>query len=1628
MKDTNTEQNTNTKLEGGTYEIIRNRLAAHGKDLRQKLGLLNESRKAVFGAIETQIISTERITTTNNCLSRDMIAIGNLFLFGYNVRMGLKTETNPHDVISIYHYDKTTHTFHNQEAGILDNEQFIRDFNNLYKYYRETKFSKFAIINNHLFMVFQIGKTSTEIKTFKWAIDHEKLTYIDNRSEHEFQLPDRYAFRWKRTTRDMHRNGKHPHVSIEDRLFVETIGGDLTIKVEDNTSTGRGIYAEHVDHKDQTLDDAEIQYAIIGNLIVLRIKPYMEESYRFIVYNDKLQEAVRIDALEDSCVLLPDDQGIIFAQGYYLQTGEFKLFDNDLSNMHFEKRITAQNGEDYLYIFYNDQTGAYALLPYNIINQSVDNLIICHGYALFESGELLFFKDDNEQKKHHAIQIWQTPYTGPNHQTEVHQDSFLYKLGNKDIVRAMAECQGILTLLNKDDSYQNLYIDLSKFTTDILDSYHWLSNEKTHELSEPLIAIKEAATSAIEEFEKVERIKRNTQQQVAQVSESANELITLIKRSRPADIDTFVQFLSDLRKTRGSVISLKELRYAPLDLIEQLDTTLNELNEKTAENTVNFLLKPESLDPYKIKIDSLEKSIQEITKVIDTETTEENIRKASGELEMLIEMVSNLKIKDATQTTRIIDEISAIYSSINQLNASLKKKRKELLSVEGKAEFNAQLKLINQGVVNYLDIADKPEKCDESLTKLMVQLEELEGKFAEFDEFIDQLSQKREEIYNVFESKKLQLLEARNNKTNALEKSARRIIGGISNRLKSFKSVQEINGYLASDLMAEKVRNIIEQLIELEDSVKADAIQSAIKSAKEEAIRQLKDKQELFANGDNIISFGNHQFLVNKQPLDLTMVQREDGFYYHLTGTNFFEKVSSEQLKGTADVWNQTLISENEKVYRSEYLAWLIYTSSNEEQLHELQKKTLEELTESVKQFMATRYAEGYIKGVHDHDAALVLEQIIHLHQTTGLLRYSSQVRATSRALWTLFLDSTKKTDLQDQINGNKAILQLFKQTSVASELVTTIAEEFTAINEKIELFPSHLLHPAATYLVEQLSTVPYFIIDDEAAQIIEKFNFYLKNKNAEKAFQQSLEKLANNPIAAFQLTNNWITAFIDSADLAHLQEFKEEAAICILTNTFDKQHVQHQSLTATVKEIKGDHTSIDNSTLVFDFPKWIEKMSLFTAETAPKFEAFIQLKKELSENFKEELRLSEFMPKVMSSFVRNQLIDEVYLPLIGANLAKQIGTAGANKRTDLMGMLLLISPPGYGKTTLMEYIANRLGLIFMKVNGPAIGHEVTSIDPQSAPHASACEELEKLNLALEMGDNVMLYLDDIQHCNPELLQKFISLCDAQRKIEGVYKGKSKTYDLKGRKVAVVMAGNPYTESGDKFQIPDMLANRADVYNLGDIIGDSDTAFKLSYIQNSLTSNRILANLAQKSMKDVLTFIQWAENDSHESLEFEASYSSEESNEYVSILKKVLAIRDVVLSVNLEYIRSAAQADAYRTEPPFKMQGSYRNMNKMVEQVVPIMNEEELKSLILTHYQNEAQTLTTGAEANVLKFKAMTGWMAMNEQQRWANILETFNKQQKLKGLGGNEMAHLLQQLEQLNATIQSIGNKMTST
>jgi len=116
-----------------------------------------------------------------------------------------------------------------------------------------------------------------------------------------------------------------------------------------------------------------------------------------------------------------------------------------------------------------------------------------------------------------------------------------------------------------------------------------------------------------------------------------------------------------------------------------------------------------------------------------------------------------------------------------------------------------------------------------------------------------------------------------------------------------------------------------------------------------------------------------------------------------------------------------------------------------------------------------------------------------------------------------------------------------------------------------------------------------------------------------------------------------------------------------------------------------------------------------------------------------------------------------------------------------------------------------------------------------------------------------------------------------------------------------------------------------------------------------------------------------------------------------------MRVRDVVLQVNREYINSAAQADDYRTEPPFKLQGSYRNMNRIAEKVLPIMNDEELETLIKSSYENDAQTLTSDAEANLLKLYEMCGWIDEERAARWDDIKKAFVKNMKLRGVGSDD-------------------------
>lgn len=1634
--------------EGGAYEVIRARLTEQASTLKQKVDALNQARIDEFGQAKLDVLSRVRVRTENNCVARDIVPVGDNILFGYNVFIGLKKETKVQDVFGLFKLKQNAAGFELEaqdlSGSFLADANFVKEFSELYVYYKEAKLIQLKIQNQTLFAVFQIGRKIEDTRVFQWRVNKDgSASYIDNRGERAIKTPASHDFEWLKAGREQHETGQHPHVNILDTVFVETISGQLTIKVENNTQDGLGIYNEPVDDQTQSLADADIQYAQIGSLILLKIQPYREKQYRYLVFNTRTNQVTRIDAIGLACVSLPEDHGIIFPGGYYLQNGETKSFPDEIEGLRFKRTIRSPNGEDVLYVFYEPESGLVGLYSYNLIRKALQNPIYAHGYSVFENGTMVVFVAEDEATRVHPMQVWETPYFSQEHAAkQPTSDSFFSRIGNKELVRGISDLIAINRSVANPNPSRNLYEDLIKTCRTMFDSYYWLAEPEVDGLGGVVKEITATAELVIDEFIKVEQIRLQADKALAQAEQKQADVLATVKISDWQSPEQYVECLTALRQQRGHLITLKDQRYINKARITELDTQVTEQFEIVSSATVDFLAADKALQPYHDKIIVLETSVTEVTLVVDIKPLIDELDGLSLGLDLLTEILNGLKVDDATVRTKILDDISEIYAKLNQVKAQGKKRRKELGSGESSAEFAAQFRLFSQSINSAIAMVDTPEKADEQLSRLMIQLEELESKFSEYDQFLSDIMDKREELHSVFESRKQSLLEDQQRRSQNLYGAAERILKGVARRANSFGDPDQLNTYFASDPMVMKIADLVAQLRELNDPVKADDLEAQLKAAKEQGIRSLRDKQDIFEDGGAVIKLGKHKFSVNSQNLDLTLLPRDDGLYRHLVGTDYFERLDNQELNDLKPYWQQALVSENQQVSRIEYLTSLIIRDAEQQQngqsingLYKLADDP-KALLELVRKYIAARYQEGYEKGVHDSDTVKVLQAILPVHQKADLLRFAPKARGLAMMFWAFSSrDKNQEKIWQSHAFSAQLLANSFNSLKGFEQLQQSLLQRLQGFCEQFGLTFSHNeIQQSTEYLSAELAHNKLaFISSQPAKSLSENFTKQLdalghghEFQAAMAQFNQLIEQAPTDGLyisgleEQWSLTNAWLAATLSDSDKAQLAHYLPEAAALIICQDKLNTRPSQIDLNVTIDGLLSDHPNIQDSQLLIALDEFSERLNQYHIQHVANFHRYHELRQQQMELSKQELQLDAYKAKPLSSFVRNRLINEVYLPIIGDNLAKQMGTVGDNKRTDLMGLLLLISPPGYGKTTLMEYVADRLGLVFMKINCPSLGHDVTSIDPENAPNATARQELEKLNLGLEMGSNVMLYLDDIQHTHPEFLQKFISLCDGTRRIEGVWKGQAKTYDMRGKKFCVVMAGNPYTESGDVFKVPDMLANRADIYNLGDVLGGKEEQFALSYIENALTSNPVLAPLALRDMQDVYKLVTMAQNDETSSSDLSHQYSGAEVNEIISVLKHLSTIQDVILKVNLQYIQSAATAEDYREEPPFKLQGSYRNMNKMAEKVSAVMNHDELMQLIGDHYTGEAQTLTSGAEENLLKLAALRGVMDDEKTARWQHICSAFSSKQTLK-VEGDPTTQAVQQLGQMASSLEAI-------
>jgi len=1624
---------------GGAYEVLRRRLVEQGTRLRALADALNTRRLAEFGDSRMEVVGRFRIRTENNCVGRDVVQIpGNQVLFGYNVYIGLKSKTRIEDVFGLFRLVEADGGYDvvpvDPAGTFLAQPGFVHDFTELYAYYKHARLLQLIVREGRLLAAFQIGERSTDVRVFRWSIDNDgQLSYLDSRGERDIALPPPFDFEWTRATRELAVDGRHPHLNILDTLFVETTGGDLTVKIENNTETGAGVYSEPVEDRTQSIDDATFDFAKVGTLILLKVLPYREQQWRGLIYNTLTGKIIRNDAIVQACVQLPEDHGIIFPGGYYLQNGDHRAFDAQMTGMQFKRAIRSPNGEDVMYIFYDRAAGRSALFVYNTIQRALQNPVFGHGYALLHDGRMvLFHAEGDAPTRVHPMQVWQTPFTSDEFAARAPTgNSFMGRIGNPELVRGISNLLDLARTIEGRDVSAQRYQLLVHDTRRMFDAHHWLEDAESDGAGALLHEIAATGESVLDEYEKVEGIRRQSDTAMREAQTAHRNLLGRLQPESWSRIEEFVEALNEISRQRGHLLTIRELRYIDTAAIDAMGEALQAAQDTVGAATGTFLAGERALQPVSERLQVLDTEAQAATtaKVLAASIAE--MQALAGDLDMLSELMATLKVDDATERTRVVDAISGLYARLNQARARADQRRRTLGSAEAVAQFGAQFALFGQAIAGALSLATDPERADEQLSRLMVQLEEIESQFGEHEQFLGDILAKREELLETFEAHKQSLLDARQRKAQAVFDAAARILDGLPRRTERFATSDELNAFFAGDALILKLRELATRLREYHDTVKADDVEARLKAVRDQAVRGLRDRSDLFEGGGQVIRLGpRHRFSVNTQPLDLTILPRGDGLSIHLTGTDFYAPIEDPELESLRDYWQVTLDSESPTLSRAEYLAGLVLQAAidgrEDLDLDQLRRALPEAdaLERLVRAFAAPRYREGYEKGIHDHDAAKILRALLPLHAQAGPLARPPAARALAMLFWAFGRDGTDADQWSARSAGARAIRQLFGSSAGIDALRVEIADTLAAFVGSQDLpFDAALVPVAAGYLFDELQgDTPTFGVSHYARDLRDALRKALDTAGMTADVERALSD-ADAPLdQRWSLATQWMTALASGEAHAALAGYVPEAIVLLLAGDTLPHTLREVTLITTVDGLLGEHPRVHEGRLQLALDDFLQRFETHRDRFVPAFHQYQTVRQRIATRERDALRLSEFKARPLTSFVRNKLINEVYLPLIGDNLAKQMGTVGEHKRSDLMGLLMLISPPGYGKTTLMEYVASRLGLVFMKINGPALGHEVRSIDPAQAPDATSRQELEKLNLALEMGSNTMLYVDDIQHTHPEFLQKFISLCDGTRRIEGVWKGRTKTYDMRGKKFCVVMAGNPYTESGEVFKIPDMLANRADIYNLGDVLGGMEDSFKLSYIENSLTSNPVLAPMATRDMADLYLLADRAAGKEVSTNDLSHAYSGAEVNELTATLQRLLQVSEIVYRVNQQYIASAAQADRYRTEPAFRLQGSYRNMNKLAEKISPVMNAAELEQLLDDHYMGESQLLTTGAEENLLKLAELRGKLDDAAATRWAQIKRDFMRDKAMGGEDADTGARVVAQLADIAAGLQGMG------
>jgi hypothetical protein len=1236
------------------------------------------------------------------------------------------------------------------------------------------------------------------------------------------------------------------------------------------------------------------------------------------------------------------------------------------------------------------------LLPWNTVRREAGAALHGAAHALLPDGTLILLRPDREPVRTHELQVWRTPFQSADHAAaQPVGDGPLARIGNADLVRGIADCLDVVrvaTAAAQDDATSappELILDASAKAAD---RHYWLADTG---LLEPLAELRDAAQQLAAEQGRVRELAGRAAQALEQAREEAAALVRRSQGEPPADAEGWTRLLAELRRAQGRTRTLRELPQADLAALDRVEAELGGELATATERAFAFFAGAEAFAAPLAAAQRAAEDAETVPSAAEAGRLADRLTEQAEALATVTDLVTGAVTADPAAGTAVLLAIGEVLAAVNRARAVLANRRRALLDAEHRAAHAAESALLAQATTAALSAADTPAACDDQLARLLLRVDTLEARFAEAEDLAADLALRREEIRQAFAARRQHLLDEAAARADRVAASARRALDALRRRLAALTSAADVHAAQAADPMAVRVRAAAGELRGLDDPVRAQELEDGLLGAVRTALRDLRDRADLSEDGGASVRLGRHRFAVRREPVELTLRPEGDSLAFLITGTGYRRAAHLPHLLEHPEFWTQPLVSESPRLYRAEYLAAAL-----------LPDVTGEPLDDQVRRAAARAYDEGYERGVHDHDATLILDALLRLRAGAGLLAHPAQPRAAAQLFWAHGTTDAQRAAWQRRARSLARARAHFGApgpaaalSDLAAELSAAIAEFTASVGLLREAGAGggltvagagkplavagaggpQTVAGAGDYLVAELADAREgFAIGGAARALLDAF----RHTDDAAALDADLRALDGDLPARHQLATVWLASYASAgpgADAAY--DGVPEAVVHLCAPDLPRYEIT-APVSETVSGLLGAHPRINAGQLTVRIDELPYRARVLREERAPALRAFQRRRADALAAERDRLRLDDHRPRPLAGFVRNQLIDRVYLPLLGDNLAKQLGTLDTGATTDRSGLLLLLSPPGYGKTTLLEYVADRLGLLMVRVDGPALGSGTTSLDPGRAPDAAARREVEKIVFALEAGSNVLLHVDDIQHVCAELLQKFIPLCDAQRRVEAVGDGVARSFDLRGRRFAVCLAGNPYTANGQRFEVPDMLANRADVWNLGEVLAGHRDLFALSFLENALAANPVLAPLAGTDPADLRLLVALADGDPAAQAD-QLAHAVPDLDRALATLTRLRHVQRTVLAVNDAYIASAAQEDSARTEPPFLLQGSYRTMAHLAARIDPVHSDAEVDALLDEHYLAEARTLGSAAEANLLKLARLRGRATPQQTARW---------------------------------------------